>query len=614
MAMTPASILYLFGMLLVLTGERVVGGDDPARYGLTGLGLALLLASFAYNVRERANATNDENRDAHAKALLWSGVGALSIAVYALSLQPVTDALSITDAETLHRYKVVVTALVPILALAGTLPFVAVDHAISREPILVTRGRIKEATLGALATAFALAWIFPLNFLGTELNKRWDLGYFKTAEVGTRTQALVEGLDQPIEAYLFFPGSSDVTPEIRGYFDQLAGGNLTVNYVDHALEPELSKELKVRDNGNIALVKRLEGPDAENAEPQVERIKIGEDFDSAKRKLKTLDEEVQKSLTKLVKGKRVAYFTVGHGEMFWKGSGDDYTQLDKINAVKKILESLNYSVKELGLAEGLGTQVPEDAELVAIMGPKLEFQPEELLALDAYRQRGGHMLVCLEPGGAKLEPLLTSMGVAFDPSKTLLDDKQYLKINNGLSDRANLVTNKFSSHDSVTNVSRAGQTAVFAAIGAGAIQDTKAPDTKVTVTVRTLPDVWPDANADYENQSTEARKSTELAAAVTQGTGDTEFRAVVVGDANWASDMVLTQKMFANLQFLVDGLGWLNQDATLTGTTSNEEDVKIQHTRENQAWWFYATAVFVPIGFMSLGAVRVRARRKGGAR
>ncbi len=612
--MTPASILYLFGMLLVLTGERVVGGDDPARYGLSGLGLALLLASFAYNIRQRANAVDDENRDAYTRAIGWSALGALSLVVYALSLQPVTDALGLTDDETLHRYKVVVTALVPILALAGTLPFLAVDHAISREPILVTRGRVHDASLGALATAFAIAWIFPLNYLGTEFNKRWDLGYFKTAEVGTRTQALVEGLDQPIEAYLFFPGSSDVTPEIRGYFDKLAGGNLTVNYVDHALEPELSKELKVRDNGNIALVKRVEGTGEEAAEPQVERIKIGEDFDSAKRKLKTLDEEVQKSLTKLVKGKRVAYFTIGHGELYWKGSGDDYTQLDKINAVKKVLESLNYSVKELGLAEGLGTQVPEDAELVAVMGPKLEFQPEEIAALDAYRKRGGHMLVCLEPGGAKLEPLLTPMGIAWDPSNTLLDDKQYLNINHGLSDRANIVTNKFSSHDSVTNVSRAGQTAVFAAIGAGAIEDKKAPDTKVTVTVRTLPDTWADTNADYENQSTEARKSVELAAAVSQGTGDTEFRAVVVGDANWASDMVITQKMFANIQFLVDGLGWLNKDASLTGTTSNEEDVKIQHTRENQAWWFYATAVFVPIGFMSLGAVRVRARRKGGDR
>ena len=608
--MTPASILYLFGMLLVLTGERVVGGADPIRYGLSGLGLALVAASFAYNFRQYANATDPENRDAYFRAVLWSTVGALAIPVYAFTLQPVTDALGLTDETTLHRYKTVVTALVPILALAGTLPFLAVDHAISREPILVTRGRIHDASLGALATAFALAWIFPLNYLGTEFNKRWDLGYFKTAEVGTRTQALVEGLDQPIEAYLFFPTSSDVTPELHSYFDKLAGGNLTVSYVDHALEPELAKELKVRDNGNIALVKRVEGED----EPQVERIKIGEDFDAAKRKLKTLDEEVQKSLTKLVKGKRVAYFTVGHGELYWKGSGDDFTQIDKINAVKKVLESLNYSVKELGLAEGLGSQVPEDAELVAIMGPKLEFQPEEIETLDAYRKKGGHMLVCLEPGGAKLEALLTPMGIAWDPSKTLLDDKQYLNITHGLSDRANIVTNKFSSHDSVTTVSRAGQTAVFAALGAGAISDKKAADTKVTVTVRTLPDVWQDANADYENQSSEPRKSYELAAAVSQGSGESEFRAVVVGDANWASDMVITQKMFANIQFLVDGLGWLNKDSTLTGTTNNEEDVKIQHTRENQAWWFYATAVFVPIGFMSLGAVRVRSRRKGGDR
>ena len=40
-------------------------------------------------------------------------------------------------------------------------------------------------------------------------------------------------------------------------------------------------------------MKRVEGPGDEEAEPQVERIKIGEDFDSAKRKLKTLDDLYQ---------------------------------------------------------------------------------------------------------------------------------------------------------------------------------------------------------------------------------------------------------------------------------------------------------------------------------
>jgi hypothetical protein len=58
---------------------------------------------------------------------------------------------------------------------------------------------------------------------------------------------------------------------------------------------------------------------------------------------------------------------------------------------------------------------------------------------------------------------------------------------------------------------------VFAALGAGADRDKKAPDTKVTVTVRTSPTCGQDANADYENQSSEPRKSYELAAAVSQG-------------------------------------------------------------------------------------------------
>jgi hypothetical protein len=68
-----------------------------------------------------------------------------------------------------------------------------------------------------------------------------------------------------------------------------------------------------------------------------------------------------------------------------------------------------------------------------------------------------------------------------------------------------------------------------------------------------------------------------------------------------------------NQVFLRDLLAWLVEDEAAGGTVESEEDVKIQHTREGQAWWFYATAFLVPAGLAGGGLTRVRMRRKRGA-
>ena len=54
----------------------------------------------------------------------------------------------------------------------------------------------------------------------------------------------------------------------------------------------------------------------------MQRIRLGDQLDKAERKLKKLDEDVSKALLKLATDPRQAYVTVGHGEMYWKKSGD----------------------------------------------------------------------------------------------------------------------------------------------------------------------------------------------------------------------------------------------------------------------------------------------------
>jgi len=389
------------------------------------------------------------------------------------------------------------------------------------------------------------------------------------------------------------------------YFDQIPqDGNFTAQLVDHALEPILAEELKVRSNGYVVLV-RGEGDDQ-----QVERIKIGEDFDAARRTLKKLDAEVFEGLMKVAAGPRVAYIVVGHNEMYWKA---DLPRDRRLNDLKKALKQLNYQVKELGLTNGLATEVPEDAAVVLLLSPEDALLPEEVASLDAYRKQGGKLLITLDPDGPDMSGLLAPLGMSYDPTSVLVTDANYIPSNRGPLDRVNLATNKFSTHESVTTLSRNNRTLFLVTPSATVlnVDEDGAEGAKVSVTTRALESTWAETNRNLSLDPTEKRDQWPLFAAAegpAEGEAD-DFRVVVAADGTWLSDLVFFQNK-GNAQMLLDALAWLNHESLTAGTVNDEKDIKIQHTKEGQGWIFYSTALLLPLGFLVGGLTRVRSRRK----
>jgi hypothetical protein len=81
---------------------------------------------------------------------------------------------------------------------------------------------------------------------------------------------------------------------------------------------------------------------------------------------------------------------------------------------------------------------------------------------------------------------------------------------------------------------------------------------------------------------------------------------------------VITNKVAqnnGNLLLVVDSLGWLVGNEDLTGESTSEEDMAIEHSREQDKVWFYATTFAVPVPIVFAGAwiARRRRRRTGGA-
>jgi hypothetical protein len=590
-------LLTLLGTALLFLGERTFG-EGSTRLVLSGTGALLVLGALVSRKRSASQLESDA-QPALSSSLRFSGLFLLSLIVYACTTETALETLSLTeDGE--HRYLGVLGVLWPILALAGLLPMALIDRAIQATPLAVPPARLRQAVDTGLSIAFAIALVFPLNYLGTELNKRWDLTYFRTTDAGTSTHALVNNLTQPVTAVLFFSSASEVAREVRPYFEALEGEHFKVEWEDHAFAPQRAEALKVRKNGTIAFVV------GEGDDQKTETIKVGTDIDKAKRKLEKLDTEVQKALLKIAKGKRNAYFVVGHGEMHWQSKDGPLT---KISNLKKLLEMMNFKVDELGIGEGLTDTVPEDATIVFVLGPTADLLPEETAALNAYRERGGRLFIALEPGQeGDFSGLVEPMGISFN-DETLATDDKYVLQTRGLTDRVNLVTNRYSSHPTVTTLSKSSAQAWMITPGAGSLEELKGKGGKVTVTVRSLPKTWSDVDGNYKfDEASEARKVYKLAA-VAEGpsTTESEYRAVVVADATFLSDGAIPNK--ANAQFVLDATHWLAGEEELAGTVNTEEDVKIQHTREGQKAWFFGTSFLFPVLIFGFGLLRLRNRR-----
>src|SRR5262249_40047387 len=120
----------------------------------------------------------------------------------------------------------------------------------------------------------------------------------------------------------------------------------------------------------------------------------------AGKNLKTLDKDFQERVYKLLRERRTVYLTVGHGEI---NDTENLPQKEQeaegrsANILRQLLGKQNYTVKDLGLSQGLATDVPADADVVMILGPTHPSAPEELTSLDRYAKRGGKLMMALDP-------------------------------------------------------------------------------------------------------------------------------------------------------------------------------------------------------------------------
>jgi hypothetical protein len=602
------TLLYAVGMVAVFLSERAIDVGRARTVTLVA-GLLLLLAAIAGR-GIRQGSVHPAYRYPERLLLLLYVVGLGALALYFLNSDLMAGVLGRPLSQSSPRLSTGLSALWPALWLAAALPVLFIEMALlsmAKAPVLEV-GRVRTALLSGLGIASALVFCFALTYVASERDVRADFSYFRTAKPGESTKKIVQALDKPVAVHLFFPPANEVRDEVEGYFAELGRASklLEVQRWDQALHPAKARELGVTANGTIVIAR----------DALKETLAMPVDIERARAQLKNLDQEVQKRLLGVTRKQKVAYFTVGHDERSNEPTGETDRRAT-IRTLRQVLTDQKFEPKDLGIAQGLASDVPADASLVLIVGPRQPFQASEITALQRYLDKNGRLLIALDPdGGQTLPELLAPLSLKYN-TVTLADDRVYMPLTHSKSDRTNIGTATFSSHVAITTLSRYGRRAPVLMLGAGSLakQDkTAAGILNTDFVIRSESSTWNDVNGDFEfTTGTELRTVYDLAAAVTKRNAsaiapEDEARVVVMADSDALADMAVTRHQ-PNLMMFVDMVRWLGGEERFAGSVSNEEDVAVVHTRKQDLLWFYLSIFAVPAAVLGVGFAMTRRRR-----
>ncbi|MFZ5468830.1 MAG: Gldg family protein [Myxococcota bacterium] len=599
------SLSFFVGLVLIYVGERVVA-PGTARTVLSLAGVGVSVAAFVWRATRFRTAVAERKV---VERVLWGlmAVGLSAVVMYFAQ----SDALAKLGSQPLSKewpkLAGAIAALWPAVLVSGLFPLGLMElayAAMARAPQLEL-GRMRDAMFSGLGLAGVLVFSFAGMYVVTERDTKWDLSYFRTAKPGEATRNIVRALDQPLKISLFFPPANEVAEQVLDYLGDLKAESpfLEVESLDHALDAARARELSVSGNGTVVVSRGT----------RKELFFIGQELEKSRGQLKNLDAEVQKRLLQVARAKKTIYLTAGHGERTEDAAGGA-DQRATLALLRGELKAQNYELRHLSVAEGLGAEVPKDAAAVLVFGPQAAFTEPEAAALKAYFERGGRLLIALDPEPKlAFDELLLPLGLTFVP-QVLANDVAYARKTHQLSDRTIIGTNTFSMHPAVSTNGRQGLPMYL--MGAGQLEERKGKPTEVAVdfAVRAHASTWNDVDGNFQHDApNETRRAFGLGAAVTRkptttAKAEEEGRALVLADSDAVADEILPAAR-GNAYFVLDGLKWLLGDEAITGTTNVEKDAPLQRTRGLDSFFFYSTMFLAPAAVVFAGYLAARRRR-----
>jgi len=265
-----------------------------------------------------------------------------------------------------------------------------------------------------------------------------------------------------------------------------------------------------------------------------------------------------------------------------------------LGRLRRALEKLGLAARKVAIAGG--QQVPEDCAALVEANPRTRYAPPEAGILRAYLERGGGLLMLIEPDYPIDEALAAVLaeagirvgdGVVVDPLEHYFTDAQMIAVT------------KYARHPVTQGL------ALSIYPGARPVASAGADRVETTVLFSSSGQAYLIADrARVEQAATAPRGALPLAVAAEGrlGGGSAPFRLLVVGDADFASNSFFPY--LSNADFVLGGIAWLiHEEKAPTMKPPVEVLPMVALTGAQVRWIFIATVLLLPGSVALLGGL-----------
>lgn len=253
------------------------------------------------------------------------------------------------------------------------------------------RRSTQVGTNAIVATLAVLAILGLINFLGIRYHWRLDLTESQLFTLAPQSRELVTKLPEPVKVWIFDANQNSQDRDLLENY-QRQSPKFTFEYVDPEARPGVAQRFGVKDYGEVYL-----------------------EYQGKQRLLQTVNETERLSEVRLTNRLQQITSSTTAKVYFLQGHGEHQLSAGK-GAISQAIQGLtdkNYTTSPLNLAES--AKVPDDAAVVVLAGPKRELFEGEVKALQNYLNRGGNLLLMIDPNTEpKLDNLLKEWGVRLD--------------------------------------------------------------------------------------------------------------------------------------------------------------------------------------------------------
>jgi len=295
---------------------------------------------------------------------------------------------------------------------------------------------IRYTISGVVAVLLAVALTVMVNWLSARRFMRADWTTTQIYSLSEKTENILSDLDDEIRVVVFMTPQTSMYDQVHELLERYkaVSDKVTVEHIDPEREPlkttQLAEQFGVQVADTVVFI-------YEDRTKYVTSDQIAEmDYSGAQygqgptmRSFKGEEQFTSAILSLVAPDVPKIYFVTGHGEAALAGAGGGASDRS-LQILEEALKRENMETADTTLLSG---EIPNDADVLAIIGPTRAYTEAEIEALGAYLDRGGRLLLALDPliepvgtmRPTRLEAMLSGRGVVVnddlvvDPSRRL---------------------------------------------------------------------------------------------------------------------------------------------------------------------------------------------------